>query len=271
MTLLVILGAGASHDLMPSANLAARPPLTSEIFSRFTDFLEHYPGAAEAWNKMLHGLGTEGQTIETQLQALRDESVQYDPLKRQLLAVQFFLQHIFSKVSSDWSKDSYPGEVNNLRYLVGELERWRDKSDQRLLYVTFNYDTLLENAIQREPGTVFETMDRYLGSERSVIKVHGSWNWKRVAAGKAPPHSGERAYYRAVIEAAPQLTPTPVYHVIANAQQVALDGQQAGVEGSVLLPAVAIPVVRKDASEFNCPKDHLDRLRQWLKDVNIAL
>ena len=264
MTLLVILGAGASYDIIPNANSGTKPPLTNEIFGRYGGTLQEYPGATEAWNQMLHGLGKEGETVETQLQKLRDESLQYDPRKRQLLAVQFFLQDIFSRVSSDWSKDSYPGEVNNLRYLVGELERWRDNTGARILYVTFNYDTLLEDAIHRELQTVFETMERYLSDDRSIIKVHGSWNWKRVAAGDVPKIEGQGPYYKAVIEAGAQLVPTPIYHVIANAQQVDLDG-------SVLLPAVAIPVLRKDASEFNCPPDHMDCLREWLKDVSAAL
>ncbi len=133
MTLLVILGAGASHDIVPAANSGTEPPLTSDIFTRFGAALGTYPGATEAWNKMLHGLGTEGQTVETQLQRLRDESHQYDPLKRQLLAVQFFLQDVFGRVSSDWTKDNYPGQVNNLRYLVGELERWHANTGDRIL------------------------------------------------------------------------------------------------------------------------------------------
>jgi hypothetical protein len=103
MTLLVILGAGASYDVVPAANADTRPPLTSEIFSarRFGPALGTYPGASEAWNRILHGLGQDGQTIETQLQRLRDESPGYEPLQRQLLAVQFFLQDVFDTVSSE--------------------------------------------------------------------------------------------------------------------------------------------------------------------------
>jgi hypothetical protein len=263
MTLLVILGAGASHDIMPAVNMGGRPPLTGEIFPRFGETLKRYPGANEAWTRILHGLATEGQTVETQLQSLRDQSVGYDPLKRHLMAVQFFLQDVFETVSTDWSRDQFPGEVNNLRYLVGQLEQWRVRAKQPILYVTFNYDTLLESELGREVGAMFESMDRYLGDERSVIKVHGSYNWKRLVTGTMPLLISD-GDYGAVITASPGLNLTDEYHVIASPVQVRLNN-------AILAPAVSIPVVQKSASEFSCPPEHLSRMRDWMHNVKNVL
>lgn len=262
MTLLVILGAGASHDVV-AADVAGKPPLTPDIFRLFVGSLEQYPGAADAWNRVLHGLATPGETIETQLQALRDQADEYDPLKQQLMAVQFFLQDVLTAVSDQWSRNRYPEVVNNLRYAVGKLEQWRAGAGQRILYVTFNYDTLLESALGRELRVPFETTERYLGDERSLIKVHGSCNWKRVADGPADILASLRSAPD-VIGAAETLTATDVFHVIASVGQIDLDG-------AILVPAVSIPVVRKSASEFACPPDHLARLREWLKDVTHVL
>ncbi len=263
MALLVILGAGASHDIIPAPNSGTQPPLTSEIFGRFGATLTRYAGAPEAWNRIAHGLERDGETLETQLQKLQDDAAGYDPLKRQLMAVQFFLQDVFVEVSSVWSRDAYPSQVNNLKYLVGSVEQWRARAHERILYVTFNYDTLLEFELGREVGTVFESMDRYLSDERAIVKVHGSCNWKRVASG-ALPALGSTGDYPAVIQMAPGLTATEEFHVIATPSQVDLDRR-------VLVPAVSIPVVRKSVNEFSCPAEHLARMREWMTDVTHVL
>jgi Family of unknown function (DUF6079) len=49
-----------------------------------------------------------GQTIEIQLQRLRDESLECDPLRRQLLAIQFFLQDVFGRVDPTLSRTPTP-------------------------------------------------------------------------------------------------------------------------------------------------------------------
>jgi hypothetical protein len=44
-----------------------------------------------------------------------------------------------------------------------------------------------------------------------------------------------------------------------------------GFDERLAIPAVSIPVVKKTASEFSCPSNHLIRMRDWLAEVTDVL
>ena len=49
---------------------------------------------------------------------------------------------------------------------------------EKVCLVTFNYDTLLEDAIiDALDGVPLHTIDDYVASDYKVIKLHGSINW----------------------------------------------------------------------------------------------
>ena len=55
--LLVILGAGASHDSIPGEASASAPPLAADLFGeRFYGFLNKFKGSGAAANRIRQGV-----------------------------------------------------------------------------------------------------------------------------------------------------------------------------------------------------------------------
>ena len=265
--LLVILGAGASHDSLAGAAKDERPPLASDLLAdRFNGSFNKFIGSGAAANRVLAGMAS-GNSLEAELQALRDRAdAGYDPLKSQLVALQFFLQDIMAGISATWGERK--GGMNNFASLVGALEEWRVRYESaELLYVTFNYDTLLEQALERElPGVNYRNMERYLDDERAVIKVHGSWNWKRKLEAPALPSNVGNTDVPWLIANAPGFRLSDDYLVEIRTSRITVDSLIA------LAPAVAIPVVNKAGAEFfSCPPAHLARMRTSMSDVTDVL
>jgi hypothetical protein len=263
--LLVILGAGASRDSVPGAGDDEAPPLAADLLGdRFFAFFNKFKGSGAAANRVRSGVAN-GGNLEEELQKLRDQALAgYDPLKVQLLALQMFLQDVWYGLSVSWGERD--GGMNNLATLVAALEQWRAQTNsEEILYVTFNYDTLLEQALERELGKSFEAVERYLDADRAVVKVHGSCNWKRELDQPSVPSGMGMEDYDQLIKLAPAMQPSERYHVIARTAQVLL--------GSVLLaPAVSIPIVNKAGpEEFSCPPDHLARMRDGMARVTDML
>lgn len=103
--LVVIVGAGASYDSLPRdvfdqlalgdvANY--RPPLATELFDDRPAFgmaLDKYPQCAALVGE-LRRLLRGGAQLEQELERYQQESEQYPPLQRQLVAIRFYLQEI---------------------------------------------------------------------------------------------------------------------------------------------------------------------------------
>jgi hypothetical protein len=77
-----------------------------------------------------------------------------------VLDLQFYLQELLWNCGAHW--DSVDAGMNNYLTLVSDLEEWRSKAHQKIVYVTFNYDTLLESALSRRFRWVFEKSEDYL-------------------------------------------------------------------------------------------------------------
>ena len=180
--LAVLLGAGASHDLIGAATATViddyRPPLTAEIFGCGPDFtmresfqaiLETYQGARRLAATI--GISVKGgQSLEAVLQGLQDSC---DPnTKRHFWDIPRYLQHLFGAIS-----DKYTTEPVNYTHLVhavltSELEQ--------VAFVTTNYDLFLESALTSVTETKFDSLATYVpNSKWMLVKLHGSVNWAR--------------------------------------------------------------------------------------------
>lgn len=58
------------------------------------------------------------------------------------------------------------------------IERWRYENQEEVCYVTFNYDTMLEESITSMWGVTFDSFNSYITQPYfKVIKLHGSIDW----------------------------------------------------------------------------------------------
>jgi len=119
-----------------------------------------------------------GESVEDVLGRYASEVAEYPHRETQLAAVRFYLQGIIWQCEDGW----YRGEkqvATNLMALIDQIEKSRG-TRERPIFVTFNYDRLIENALQNR-GQSFSSIQDYIfpGAIR-VIKLHGSVDWLRI-------------------------------------------------------------------------------------------
>lgn len=268
--ILVILGAGASFDSVPPPHGQERwdwravdwmPPVTDDLFADkavYRDILKLLSGAPAAIDRVLDGLQARGSTVEVELQSLLIESEAGDAqLPRQLLEITYYLQAVLWRCSEEWSDQR--GGMSNYVRLVSALEQWRERNEARIAYVTFNYDTLLERAITRAIGEVFDGPGRFEQAPLcardtwALFKLHGSVDWGRVVAAEIPERRGatkpsELSPYARMLER------TDDFVVLRTVWQM-------GVDQRLVIPAIAIPAAGK---EYVMPQAHVALLDEWV-------
>jgi hypothetical protein len=268
--LLVIFGAGASYDSVPaqpaSAHAApdARPPLADELFANrgtFRHAMEEFPRclAIIPWLQNL----PDNTTVEHQLERFQQDAAKDPERHKQLMAVRWYLQRIISTCTDQWMRDAQG--ITNYRSLVDQIRHWR-KPEERVCFVTFNYDRLLD-AVMPEVGVTIKGLDDYIASDvYKLIKVHGSVDWMHEV--DSPWDSVDvidtKQMAKRLIEQAPELKVGQSFQYLPNIGAVTIATKPA-------IPGLAIPVETKTDSHFECPQEHLEALRAFLPQVKKIL
>ena len=255
--LTVILGAGASYDLVPpgmaSVKKDYRPPLTKDLFAgdndRFEDILTKYPDALNLAATIRVRMGRkEQEPLEAVLRSLTDD--RNENIARQVRQIPLYLQELFGTVS-----ELYTPLPVNYSYLVTKV---LTSHFERVAFVTLNYDLLIEKAIEAFVGAPIRDLKSYVGTSEKwlLVKLHGSVNWvtsvRDGIGGHAKSHEGVLAAIRELpaIEGPLQF----IHH----------HSQRRGGPNSkdILYPAIAVPVEGK--YEFVCPDEHIVELQRFL-------
>jgi hypothetical protein len=134
---------------------------------------------------------------------------------------------------------------------------------ERTLFVTFNYDTLIEDALGIH-GVKFDHLEAYINRDPrfALYKLHGSVDWARLHYVGA----NNRDSRHQLIDKAGQLqepqqgTGYRIWHSIDT------DLREGGLVG---LPAIAIPLQQK--TTFECPQEHISHLAEQLPKVRKIL
>jgi len=285
--LMVVLGAGASHDSSMDYGLSAemvhdkdgraflpsgmRPPLANELF----DLRGIFASAAEKIPKcqlILHQLRNpqSNMSVEQQLEKLREEAHNYPEGKRQLVAVQFYLQWVIGQCQAEWNKTIR--SHTTYRALLGQINR--QLKGKPVCMVTFNYDTLLEEAFASlDRG--FQSLDEYVSrDDYKIIKPHGSVNWIRALTSTMQADSTDHVQMaNRLIAIADSLEPSDNYYLIPEADRkawVVSNSQIPGRSGvQVVLPAIAVPLEKKTG--YSCPAMHVRALEDCVSKTDKLL
>lgn len=256
--LMVIFGAGASYDSWPSlrggrtprGSEPFRPPLAKELFVNVQQF--RAVSARYARCQPLIPYLESRENVEEILEQFRDESEQSEERRRQLLAIQFYIREIIRLCETHWRKETCG--VTNYRTFVDQVQAFPE-----VCFVTFNYDTLLEDALEAI-DVRFPTIREYISERYKVFKLHGSTNWKlwlrtqRSLRGAGQPADEE------LIRTAPKVFQG------TSIRKEAEPGPQSPDYVYWYLPALAIPTLSK--SSFVCPSEHVDDLRECVERVS---
>lgn len=205
--LLVILGAGASFDsrspdryrpprksdpalpvgqpesdrglpVEPDPRLAWRPPLANDLFRAsmaFEDIRRSYGemfGIVDRLTSLLPG-----QTLEDELDAIWEEGGSPERRAQQFLAMRYYIRDLITRCQQEWLKIPVS---TNYHALIDRL-LGVGLGHQDVAFVTFNYDSLLENAVGHAfrafaPATI---SDYVQGAYPRIFKLHGSINWRQ--------------------------------------------------------------------------------------------
>jgi hypothetical protein len=271
---MVVFGAGASYDSYPSLRApsvgfvgghprweAVRPPLANQLFSDqeafakiASDFSDCQPIIPFVRHVPKHS------SVEQVLEGLQSEATQNARRYVQLAAVHHYLQFILWECEREW-RTVHKG-VTYYATLVDEIEGWRIKQDEAVCLVTFNYDTMLEQALPTVGVNIAE-MHEYISQHYKLIKLHGSVNWARQDAARLNMEPmNEWAVTYELIKHAKDLKLTDKYRIVTS--------RPIGKSDELpLFPALAIPVINKQ--EYECPKPHLDMLDSCISQITKLL
>jgi hypothetical protein len=260
--LMVVFGAGASYDSAPSLSLAVhrsepfRPPLANELFEDRVAFAR----IAKDYKKILPIIpllrDLKERSVEDVLQGLQDEAKAYPEGQRQMVAVRYYLRDVLWECSKQWPLVAK--ELTNYRSLLDQIAR-QDRTADPIVLVTFNYDTLLENALYDYKFRTENILD-YINSHEKykVFKLHGSVNWARFfkTFGTSSVNRHD------IIEKAVELQVGDIFTLYGGERRDMI--QQVPV-----LPAIAIPLQKKDV--FECPLEHIELLKKMIPKVTSIL
>jgi hypothetical protein len=257
--LLVIFGAGASYDSVahftPSANSIEpdveqhRPPLANQLFDgrrTFVESMQRFPDFKPLATQLRFG-----GPVERQLAEFEEQAKTFPERYSQLAAIRYYLHDILWRCQKSWFTFHH-GNTNYLSF-IDAVERWRHEVNRDVCFVTFNYDTMIEQAMEERFGWTFTDFAAYTSRPRyRLIKLHGSIDWGlEIDSGPTDP--------KAVIKSAGRgLSVTQFFRKVVRPGIVFHDG-------TVGYPAIAVPVEKK--SEFSCPPEHLQALADVIPNV----
>jgi len=258
--LMVIMGAGASHDSAPSMKISSatangfRLPLANNLFDgrhQFRQALKLYR-QIQPIVPYLRDRGT--RSLEEVLQELYDGAANHTDRPKQIVALRFYIRDVIYECSMNWL-DEIDG-VTNHKTLVDQILEFPGGPT---LFVTFNYDELIEDALlDRGFRTKYFEDYVYRLPEFRLYKLHGSMRWARLVT----PSPTAMELDELIDTAAQSRPPNEGFRMYDNVHATTIDGWAA-------IPSIALPVFNK--SDFECPRIHLENVIQHLPRVDKIL
>lgn len=216
--------------------------------------MQKYPRCLPIIPELRHIRGA--SSVELELKRLQDEAKKYPDGYRQLAAIRYYLQDILWECGSIWLRETY--NVSNYSVLVDKVKRFK-KPGERVCFVTFNYDMLLDESL-RHAGYPFTELSAYIARDLMLVKLHGSVNWARIVN---TPLEDLLSFTR--VDLARQLIERYTDLDISKEFVVVGEYPPAPRHKKVVFPALAIPVESK--LDFECPPEHVKALEDFIPQV----
>jgi hypothetical protein len=279
--LLLIVGAGASHDAIPFARgeqivsalglperpfSEVKPPLAQQLVtvSAFhNEVASRYPMCAPVLAYLRRRIAvpsdTRSQTValETALGEYRERSEMDPRTAQQLAAMLFYLRDLLWESTLYSLSDRLNGPVTNFVELIDIARRWALAQSAEVCVVDFNYDLLVEYGCNANFNFRLHDLDSYLADALlKILKPHGSVNWAHPFASNVGTGATREERASRAIEAlftARHTDEIRIDSVAAPGAAPLLSGREPYV------PALALPIAGK--TEFVWPTEQLAHLR----------
>lgn len=277
---MIIFGAGASCGYSYSEGIQEIvPPLTKDIFDLGHDqLLKQFRGA----RALASDIGR-SENLEDYFQAQWERVTNHhDPLLlRKLISTQCYIYSLFNHISKTCSGN----RTNNYSVLVKQAREYAESQDELVLFVNFNYDLLIEEALMNDGLYNFGNIGDYIDFDKKHIllfKPHGSCNWSRRVI---PDHEILKPVNHAPIKSFQEFS-NYLYgegilpyqfgdyferEILINFPPMTHDASNISKAGELQLfyPQILIPYKNKD--EFIMPDSHLNMLHYLLQNIEEIL
>lgn len=171
---MVIFGAGASFDYTFDFKRTNRPPLAKDLFSdNYDEIIKKYPGAFNLSSNIALSNDIEDYFQKQWERILKTKD---EILLSKLINTQYYLHELFQTIS----KEHNGNRKNNYSVLTKQAHEYSLDTQENILFVNFNYDTLIEEALEKTLHYTFNNLSEYIDTENKNIllfKPHGSCNW----------------------------------------------------------------------------------------------
>jgi hypothetical protein len=258
-TLTVVIGAGASYECVSEGRTEIRvdyrPPLTSELFSArpsFNAILRKYP-RVEALSDEIRAKLSSGTPLETLLRLFSEEENLI--LRKQYWEIPFYLQELLGEVSDHFVQAGTTKFSTLFRAIL--------RSDfKRVLFLTLNYDTLLERAISGVTGHSFVDLSSYCPENEKwqLLKLHGSVNWGREIRN----YSGKEKTATEVLTVLNELDLADEIRMLKGHQD-----DYRKVARNFFYPALAVPLDKE--KQYISPPEHVECSRDFIRTCQAFL
>lgn len=276
-TALVILGAGASYDIVPTLRDDPnrfstpvvddlRPVLAEDIFTDsrpVREALAAYPDV----DQLSSTIRASSKGLEDYLLELSRSTAPFR--QRGIKEMPLYLRHLFTSLSK------FTTDPINYKALVQRL--FDNSGFDQITIVSLNYDLLLDRVLElADFGGAFDSMEAYdrpdVHPHLLYVKLHGSIDWAWRLSGSdpsqvreivaTPSHQATVRAYRDLIHRATEWPP-------AGLGDPVIVGPGDHFEGDApLYPALAIPT---GEYKFICPDGQVDKLREFLPTCSNVL
>lgn len=267
---MIILGAGASYDSVyqiydGKTESEWRPPLGNQLFEprkNFRKIFEKYDGLKGLFSSL-----NSVNDIEDYFQKNWDFAIRFDAkeLLGSLISVQYTLQELMIQISENYRDIG----LSNYDILVEEAYKYAIATKEDIIFVTFNYDLLLEYSFKKifplEYG--YLSVNDYLRFPLKIIKLHGSCNWFRAFKAGFPPTSNHPIYNQ-LYRIKPSIDKIEDY----LEQETTISSTCYSVQGgysTALFPQLLIPFKSKDS--FILPQKHKEYLETNISKITSIL
>ena len=287
---MIVVGAGASTDsiwIISEINEAYRPPVTDEVFTKplfLAEFMSKRYGAASLAPIVIGRVAREKSTLEEALTKEYQQAQSNPTLRRGFVDLRLYLRDLFAACTKEWPLQA--GNATNYAWLVHEVEEWRERADGYVLWVTFNYDGLLDDALQRVYRMEFgRRLESFIADpDWALLKLHGSYDWVRQTgwtasqASMTPNHpsrvlarvDNRHVYYDAdrmlETEWRPEDQPLGAETGWLRKEGTAWTVSQR--TATLWAPALVPPL--GDKAAFEAPTEHVAHLDAKLPDVDLS-
>ncbi len=265
-----IFGAGASYDVIGNHTLPNyeygnkwKPPLTKDLFKstqEFDDLVINYPELSILTGDVRRAVQEKNMDFESYMMNVKQLS-ETNPLRhRQLVQMRFYLRELLNECSN-----KYVYTANQYGTLIARL--LDIKGAAKITFVSFNYDTLLEQAMMAcrlLPERHSLSMASYIHADIPLIKPHGSVQWiYKIPRDRYSPQLGWNKWlFEVLAKIEPDVSKIPIdidVYWKSHGEMGKFD------ENNFYYPAIAIPLNKK--TEFLLPREHLGTLKTALVEA----